>query len=253
MKKLLALATAAILAVSMTVSVSAKTVFEKDFRTSQNLDEFIPSPNAGMDFIEPTFDANGMQVKAPTNFFTSIIDFSKSGIEMNSGKYYLISMEGKALVDKPHWYTMILQLLGTGADPDNGKGDWQNIDSPDGSVVVADGKGYPINEDGTFKCVGLIKPEYISSDRYTEITGVCAWGTYNNHPKEYELYYIKIEECDENGVVTGGAATTVATGNTDAAATSDKGSADTGVEGVAVVAGLALIGAGAVVISRKKK
>lgn len=43
-------------------------------------------------------------------------------------------------------------------------------------------------------------------------------------------------------------------GNTAAATTADsKGSADTGVEGVAVVAALAIIGTGAVVISRKRK
>ena len=39
----------------------------------------------------------------------------------------------------------------------------------------------------------------------------------------------------------------------DAVATPDKGSPDTGVEGVAAVAGLAVVAAGAVVMSRKRK
>lgn len=43
-----------------------------------------------------------------------------------------------------------------------------------------------------------------------------------------------------------------ATGNT-AAASGDKGNADTGVEGVAVVAGLAIVAAGAIVVAKKRK
>lgn len=44
-----------------------------------------------------------------------------------------------------------------------------------------------------------------------------------------------------------------AAGNTNAAAATSKGSADTGIEGVAVVAGLAVIAAGAVIVSKKRK
>lgn len=43
------------------------------------------------------------------------------------------------------------------------------------------------------------------------------------------------------------------TGNTNTAAASDKGNADTGVEGVAAVAGIAIIAAGAIVIAKKRK
>ena len=46
--------------------------------------------------------------------------------------------------------------------------------------------------------------------------------------------------------------TTAATGNT-ATPTADKTNADTGVEGVAVVAGLAIVAAGAVVVAKKRK
>lgn len=59
-----------------------------------------------------------------------------------------------------------------------------------------------------------------------------------------------------SAVLLGGGAVvenTAAAGNTNAAADSTKGSADTGVEGVAVILGLAVIGTGAVLISRKKK
>ena len=42
-------------------------------------------------------------------------------------------------------------------------------------------------------------------------------------------------------------------GNTNAPTSSNKGNADTGVEGVAVVAGLAIVAAGAVVIAKKRK
>lgn len=48
------------------------------------------------------------------------------------------------------------------------------------------------------------------------------------------------------------AATVPAAGNTSAAATASKGSADTGIQGAAVVIGLAVIGTGAVIVSRKK-
>lgn len=44
-----------------------------------------------------------------------------------------------------------------------------------------------------------------------------------------------------------------AAGNTTAAAASAKGSADTGIEGIAVVLGLAMVSTGAVVVSRKRK
>ena len=46
--------------------------------------------------------------------------------------------------------------------------------------------------------------------------------------------------------------TTAAAGDTNAPTTNDKGAADTGVEGVAVVAGLAVIAAGAVIIAKKR-
>ena len=53
----------------------------------------------------------------------------------------------------------------------------------------------------------------------------------------------------------GGAAEDTASDATDAgsAATPEKGSPDTGVEGVAAIAGLAVIAGGAVAISRKRK
>ena len=47
--------------------------------------------------------------------------------------------------------------------------------------------------------------------------------------------------------------TAAAAGNTTPAASSDKGNADTGVEGVAVVAGLAIVAAGAIVVAKKRK
>lgn len=64
-----------------------------------------------------------------------------------------------------------------------------------------------------------------------------------------------VEATATNDTATTAAATTTtaAAGNTAAATTASKGSADTGIEGVAVVIGLAVIGTGAVVISRKKK
>lgn len=49
------------------------------------------------------------------------------------------------------------------------------------------------------------------------------------------------------------AETTAAAGNTNSTATTDKGNADTGVEGVAVVAGLAIVAAGAIVVAKKRK
>lgn len=61
------------------------------------------------------------------------------------------------------------------------------------------------------------------------------------------------EAAVETAAVVEETTTAPATGNTSTAASSDKGSADTGVEGVAVVVGLALLAAGAVVISRKRK
>lgn len=47
--------------------------------------------------------------------------------------------------------------------------------------------------------------------------------------------------------------TTAAVGNTSTAPSTDKGNADTGVEGVAVVAGLAIVAAGAIVVAKKRK
>lgn len=58
---------------------------------------------------------------------------------------------------------------------------------------------------------------------------------------------------EETATVTVADTATSAAGNTSAAAVSAKGSADTGIEGVAVIAGLTLLAAGAVVISRKRK
>ena len=64
---------------------------------------------------------------------------------------------------------------------------------------------------------------------------------------------------DDNATTDDGAASgsndapAAGTGNTNAATNSNKGNADTGVEGVAVVAGLAVVAAGAVVIAKKRK
>lgn len=65
------------------------------------------------------------------------------------------------------------------------------------------------------------------------------------------------ETADETTTATTEATATTANaaaaGNTSAAAATSKGSADTGIEGVAVVAGLAAAAAGAVIISKKRK
>lgn len=49
------------------------------------------------------------------------------------------------------------------------------------------------------------------------------------------------------------AAAVAATGDTNTAATADKNNADTGVEGVAAIAGIAIVAAGAIVVAKKRK
>ena len=54
-------------------------------------------------------------------------------------------------------------------------------------------------------------------------------------------------------VVVSAATEAVAAGNTNTGAAADKNNADTGVEGVAAVAGVAIIAAGAIIIAKKRK
>jgi len=60
--------------------------------------------------------------------------------------------------------------------------------------VPEDGSGYPINEDGTFQYSVYVEGERTSAPAYESgFVGLAVWGTYQNNPTGYELYYIKIE------------------------------------------------------------
>lgn len=259
MKKLFASISAIALTMALSLSVSANTVYYKDF-TDGVLEPFEIFTNANMfDVCEYEFTDAGLRLyNIDQNYKSYTLPFGKSGIELNSDKYYLITFEGVVTVDNPDSYEMIVQLFAIKDGSDN----WININGKDGLVVSDDG-AYSINADGTFKVEALVTPDQISFDKQGTLEHVCVWAKYGNSPREYTVSYVKIQECDENGNVEGEeaaeeavvetAAATPATGSTTAAASSDKGSADTGAEGIAVVAGLALAAAGAVVISRKRK
>ncbi len=94
--------------------------------------------------------------------------------------------------------------------------------------------------------------------------GLNYWGS---DMSDYEVLECKLLDASGNAIITfdnlgkatvaGGATAPVeekpAAGNVDAATDSTKGSPDTGVADVAVVAGLAIVAAGAVIVSKKRK
>lgn len=249
MKRITALASAIVLTMFLALSVSANTVFEKDFKDGV-LEPFEPNPGVSQfELCEYQFTDAGLRFYNITeNYKSYTIPFGKSGMEINSDKYYLVTFEGVVNSPDPDNYEMIIQFFAKNGDADN----WININGKDG-LVVSDAGAYPINADGTFKVEALVTPNDLSFDEQGNIEKFCVWGKYSNNPKDYTITYLSVEECDENGNVAGKEASTVATGETSAAAATDKGSADTGIEGIAVVAGIALAAAGTIVISRKRK
>lgn len=131
----------------------------------------------------------------------------------------------------------------------------------DGTAVALNGTPYTSSDDGVTTRVNLYN-EWVSTlpDDARTVDGLAADATPTAMDKACGAW----SKMTVNFTVTGAGAaaaedttvaedTTASTGDVDAATDSSKGSPDTGVEDVAVVAGLAIVAAGAVLVSKKRK
>ena len=146
--------------------------------------------------------------------------------------------------------------------------------SIDGTAVTLNGTPYTSSDDGVVTRVNLYN-EWVSAlpDDARTVKGTQEAGTIDADATPTALNVADIGEWNKisvtftvSGIEGGDAATdgdnanedntdntpAAGTGNTNTA-TNDKQNADTGIEGVAVVAGLAIVAAGAVVVAKKRK
>lgn len=119
--------------------------------------------------------------------------------------------------------------------------------------IVAGATSYTNNEDGAKRCNVLnqwanydaTKEDHITSDAATATSVMTDFaGEWTTCVVEFEVF----------GLADDDAATDATESTTDAETTTtpDKGSPDTGVEGIAAVAGVAVLAAGAVIVSKKR-
>ena len=166
-------------------------------------------------------------------------------------------------------------ITSCGGDSTNGSHNWPNnefwgvIDEDLGIETLAADKPVQFEKIGDYtykgRCVITDANCFFADSTYVQ-TGIQEWGDAMNN---YTVVSLELLDASENVIISydgngnatvGGASVDAPAETPDAGAvdttaptTGDKQSPDTGVEGVAAVAGLAVVAAGAVVLSKKRK
>jgi len=167
-------------------------LYRTDFSDPNTFDDWIISHD-GIEHEIEFFDGGVRMINLATNvnFQTYVIPWDLTGMEF--GKDYIVSFAGRALVENPENYTVIAQLRSRASG-----NEWNNLLTIDG-VSAEDGAGYPIKENGMFQYSVKIEGSLTDMDIHRDagFYALCVWGTYQNNPTSYELYYIYIDEADD--------------------------------------------------------
>ena len=253
MKKIMAGVVASVFAVgTMAVAASADTTGYALF---------------GADWGEPTAEANGVAMSG--NWNGAGIALPEDVVEAANGDFSNITLEFTVSVStmdadcqtqadaygEDHVVDdMVVAFIGNNTPFRDGKGMIQVAEEGDGyqSTYTLSVKASIINmnDDGTFYA-------QVQNGAVTDTTWTVTYTVETaDEPAAEDEGTDEPAPAQEDGGEDAPAATEAApaagTGNT-ATTTADKTNADTGVEGVAVVAGLAIVAAGAVIVAKKRK
>ncbi len=272
LKKIAALLTAAVSASALAVSASAT------LKVAENPDPGL-TPSTGMFLCQVYNKGNPDENKPATDYGVDLTKIAKVSVTFSP-------------VDKDEWFTgatgggVILSI--NGGDITNPSDLWDKYNWPQQSFWGVNDEAIAINTqnvddvllsekvgDYTYKLTSNVFANPFNDDGVKDVDCVqVAFSEWGADTTDIEVLQLDVLDADgnvlisfdKNGVATvGGAAAPApaeaapadtvapAAGDVDAATSSTKGSPDTGVADVAVVAGLAIVAAGAVVVSKKRK
>lgn len=160
----------------------------------------------------------------------------------------------------------VVDILGLGADLGlTGEGDMEKVSFTDVKVTV-DGKDIALDASklvwGDVEDKGNLRLELFNAYGSTSVSEAYDASVSPINPADISAatelsvtFTLSTGSASAAPAATEAATTeaAAATGNTNTAATADKNNADTGVEGVAAIAGIAIVAAGAIIVAKKRK